>query len=48
MSNLSHPTPVKAIGRVVSLLSICGGIALGDDLAPKVEERQCPTPCTPG
>ena len=26
----------------MSFLSICGGIALGDDLAPKVEERQLP------
>jgi hypothetical protein len=34
--------PMKTIGRAVSILSICGGIVLGDDLAPKVEERQLP------
>ena len=28
--------------RVVSILSICGGIALGDDRAPRKEEQQLP------
>ena len=32
----------RAIGRIVSVLSVCGGIALADDLAPKADERQLP------
>jgi len=42
MSKLSHFTRLRTIGRLVSFLSIGGGIALGDDLAPKPEEQQLP------
>jgi hypothetical protein len=43
MSSHSLMTPIKTIVRVVSVLGIiCGGIVLGDDLAPRVEERQLP------
>ncbi|MCI4348570.1 MAG: right-handed parallel beta-helix repeat-containing protein, partial [Thermoplasmata archaeon] len=42
MSSHSLNTPVRAIVRVVSVLGICGGIALGDDLAPRVQEQQLP------
>jgi parallel beta-helix repeat protein len=33
---------LKAVGRIASLLGICGGLAFGDDFAPKVDERQLP------
>jgi len=42
MSAHSFTAPLRAVGRIVSFLCICGGLALGDDLAPKVEERQLP------
>jgi nitrous oxidase accessory protein NosD len=42
MSSHSLTTPMKTIVRALSILGIWGGIVLGDDLAPRVEERQLP------
>jgi hypothetical protein len=42
MSSHSLLTSVRALGRVVSVLCIWAGFALGDDLAPRAGERQLP------
>src|SRR5262245_43695765 len=42
MSSRSLSTQIRAVGRVVAVLMLCGGIVLGDDRGPKVEERQLP------
>src|SRR5262245_43280796 len=42
MSGRSLITLVRPIGRFVFVLSLCGGITRGDDLAPRKEEQQLP------
>ncbi len=46
MPHRSPVTPAKLIGRAVCFLSVCSGIALADDQAPKAAERHSPMPCT--
>ena len=42
MIGISSIGSVRQLGRVASVLAVCGTVATADDLAPKADERQLP------